>query len=548
MLCLAANLAWAITNLPAYSAFTTALDHPRREQERILQRYVRTNADTVFGREHSFASIYSLDDYRRRVPVRNYDELSGYIDRIMCGESNVLAREPVRRLATSSGSTRAAKYIPYTASLQQEFNRAIGPWIFNLFRHEPDLMNGPAYWSISPAITSPTHDSKIPGGFEQDSEYLGGARKRLVDSVMAVPGSLRECHSFITHRYLTLRFLLARRDLRLISVWHPSFLELLLSVADEHWQRLVDDTRAGTITSPGPIDDSLLAKLKQHLRPNPSRAAELSRLDPRKWSGFWPDLRLISGWASAHARGPANSLRRHFPLVRFEPKGLIATEAMVTIPFADQWPLAIRSHVFEFIDEKGKTRFCDELSMGKEYSVVVTTAGGLYRYALGDRVRLDGFVGRTPSLQFVGRADQVVDRFGEKLNEGFVAHLLDELFAGAANPFAMLAPDGECYTLYLETTRLPRGDLAHDLDQRLRANPHYALCRDLGQLHRAKVFLITGNAHAIFLESQSIRRRLGDIKPTILSAEDGWSARFPGHYLTEPVQRSDFSSLASAHS
>ena len=87
------------------------------------------------------------------------------------------------------------------------------------------------------------------------------------------------------------------------------------------------------------------------LRPLPRRAAELRRLAPDALTRIWPRLGLISCWGDAHAALHLDELRRSFPGVEIQPKGLLATEAFVTIPFDDRTPLAIRSHFFEFLPE-----------------------------------------------------------------------------------------------------------------------------------------------------------------------------------------------------
>ena len=77
------------------------------------------------------------------------------------------------------------------------------------------------------------------------------------------------------------------------------------------------------------------------------------------------------------------------------------------------------------------------------------------RYRLGDRVRVNAFVGHTPSLEFLGRDDQVQDLRGEKLSESFVAGVLHNILASVSPPptFAMLAPESAGvprYTLFVE--------------------------------------------------------------------------------------------------
>ena len=88
-------------------------------------------------------------------------------------------------LEPTSGSTAATKYIPYTAGLKAEFQRAIAPWIVDVYRHYPRLLRGQAYWSVTPVM----HDNQytpggMPIGFEDDSEYFGPLQRYLIQSLM----------------------------------------------------------------------------------------------------------------------------------------------------------------------------------------------------------------------------------------------------------------------------------------------------------------------------------------------------------------------------
>lgn len=500
MIARVANTLWSLASVPAYVAFRAALHEPERTQAAILRRYVERNADTAFGRRHGFDRIASPADFARRVPVADYDATSPDIDRVARGESNVLTADAVVRLATSSGSTRARKLIPYTRELQREFGRAIGPWIVDLFARDPSLIGGPAYWSISPVVDAPPEPARPAGappiGFDDDSAALGGIAARLVDAVMAVPASVRLVRDVDAFRYATALALLRRRDLRLVSVWHPSFLELLLDTIVREWPQLLDD-----------VGD----------RP-------LRDVDPRDVRAIWPRLGLVSCWADAHAGPAAASLVRRLGGVTLQPKGLLATEAFVTIPFAGRWPLAVRSHYVELLDDRGRVRGVESLRLGDEADVVVTTAGGLYRYRLGDRVIVDGFVGRTPSLRFVGRSDHVVDRRGEKLSEGFVGRVLRDLIPDVA--FSVLAPEsiGHAvrYALFATLDADASTDtLAVALDARLSENPHYRYARQLGQLAPAVVVRAADDVGDRFLRAEvAAGRRLGDVKASPLSARE----------------------------
>ncbi len=497
-------LPWIATNLGGYLRFRAALDDPEETQRPLLSRYLRENAKTAFGRAHRFHEIRSAEDFQTQVPLSTYADFEPWIERVAEGEPNVLTSSPVRALELTSGSSAAAKRIPYTAAMQREIRRAVAPWVFDLYKDRPGLALGCSYWSITPvALDEERADGPVKVGFEEDSEYLGGFWKRLVDSTLAVPGSVRFARDVETFRFLTLLHLLRRRDLTLISVWHPSFLTLLVEALPEMWERLLGEIQ-------------------------PKRAAELRSIGPRELTRIWPRLGLISCWGGAHAGLHLEEVRRTFPGVEIQPKGLLATEAFVTIPFAGQHPLAVRSHFFELLDGD-RSRMAHQLELNGVYSVVVTTGGGLYRYRLEDRVEVTGFVGRTPSLRFLGKEGHVSDLRGEKLHESFVAGALERAFRrlGVTPRFAMLAPEERGYVLYLEAQAPVPPELAGTVEEELAANPHYWTCVALGQLAPARVFLVAGHAFARYVQRCRERgQRLGDVKPLALSPLPGWSSVF----------------------
>src|SRR5258708_2808898 len=153
-----------------------------------------------------------------------------------------------------------------------------------------------------------------------------------------------------------------------------------------------------------------------------------------------------------------------------------------------------------------------------------------------------GFWERRASLQFLSRDESISDRFGEKLSEPFVVEVLREVFGWEAPRFTLLAPDeddsGCRYTLYVEGAA--QADWAMNLDNALRRNPHYAYCRDLGQLLPVRVFAVTGRGFETFAGRQASRGvRFGDIKPAALSSATGWSSAFAGAYLRPHVNAAE---------
>lgn len=519
------NAAWAGAQTRSYLAFRAALREPERTQEAILLHYLRRNAATEFGRRYHFRSLASVRDFQSRVPLSDFDDYQGAIDAIQSGAPNVLTGERVHCLQPSSGSTRAAKLVPYTSTLQSEFGRAVGPWLFDLVRRAPRLLGGPAYWSVTP-INGPKREaaSHVPAvGFESDSAYLGGWLQRLVQHALVDCEDLKYAEDIAEFRRRTLLRLLGEPELRLISVWHPTFLTLLLDELMASWEQLLLLLQRGL-----PATGRLRA-----IPPKPHRASQLKGADPQLPGSLWPRLTVVSCWGDAHAGGLIPQLKKRLPGVWVQPKGLIATEAIVSIPFEDYQPLAIRSHFYEFIDDQGGVRTASELEKGATYSVVITTGGGLYRYRLRDWVRVEDFVHATPSLRFVGKEDSVSDVCGEKLNEGAVAGLLARLLphCAPAARFSLLAPESEGgawrYVLYVESGGPVSEGLSASLERGLRENPNYELCIRLGQLRPAAVELVPPGSGDLYLERLRLAgRRLGDIKPSALSPLADWRRVF----------------------
>ena len=538
-----ANTLWFAASLPEARRFRRATTQVAEAQTRLLKHYLTVNRDTDYGRRSRFASITSIEDYQQRAPFTTYDDYTDLIDCIAQGQPNVLTAEPVQMLEQSSGSTAASKLIPYTATLKSEFQRGLAPWIVDLYSHHPDLKHGPAYWSITPLTEGRRlTPGGIPIGFEEDSAYLGplGA---LVESALVVPNIVKCISNMDAFRYTTLLCLLRQPNLRLISVWNPTYLSLLLNCLPEWWNNLLTDIAAGTISAPNPLDPAVSRRLQRAQTPDYKRASTLGSLKPDDYSAIWPQLNLISCWADGPSASYARMLQHSFPNVPLQSKGLLATEAFVSFPLVGKEGsvLAITSHFFEFLPAETTRRVASttdtllahQLEKGQTYTVVVTTGGGFYRYQLHDVVEVVGFVNQAPCIRFVGKTDRVSDWFGEKLNEQFVAGVLLQLFSRRqlSPAFAMLAPDdradGFRYTLYLELSSGQHlNGLPHDLDAALRENFHYDYCRKLGQIAEPRIVLVANGADAYLRACQSRGQKLGNIKPAVLQKTTGWKQWF----------------------
>ena len=89
-------------------------NHPVETQQKIFQQLIHQARETQFGKDHDFGSIQSFEDFAKRVPVRDYEELRPYVDRVVKGEENILWKGKPLYFAKTSGTTSGAKYIPLT--------------------------------------------------------------------------------------------------------------------------------------------------------------------------------------------------------------------------------------------------------------------------------------------------------------------------------------------------------------------------------------------------------------------------------------------------
>jgi hypothetical protein len=392
---------------------------------------------------------------------------------------------------------------------------------------------------VSPAgPASPPTAGGIPVGFEDDAHYLGGAARLLSAWGFAVPGAVRHLADVDAWRRRTLLHLLRARDLRLLSVWSPSFLTLLLAPLAALLPGLAAEIALGSpAVSAG---EGRLAALP----PDPRRAREVERAGPDPRS-LWPRLSLVSCWTDGPSSQGAAALGLQLQGIPIEAKGLIATEAVVSVPFGGARPLAVGAHFLELDLDGRSRRLVHELREGDAGSVVVTTGAGLWRYRLQDRVEVTGFLGRTPCVRFVGKEDAISDRCGEKLNAAHAAAVIARLRSelGLPGGLAFLAPDERVgcpsYTLFIAAPALPRG--ADDrLEALLRESFHYAQCARLGQLAPARLFRIEGDGLAAFhARCTAGGQRLGDVKPSALRRDAGWALALPGRYVEDgdPVSR-----------
>ncbi|MDO6595860.1 GH3 auxin-responsive promoter family protein [Oceanihabitans sp. 2_MG-2023] len=97
-----------------YKSIQKWANNPVETQSKVFQKLITDATTTQFGQDHDFVSINNHEDFTKRVPVRDYEDLKPYVERVVAGEENILWKGKPIYFAKTSGTTSGAKYIPIT--------------------------------------------------------------------------------------------------------------------------------------------------------------------------------------------------------------------------------------------------------------------------------------------------------------------------------------------------------------------------------------------------------------------------------------------------
>ena len=490
------------------------MQDPQRAQQALLKQLTGCLAQTEYGRALRIKADDPYATFAAKAPLVSYDDIRDWIARQMRDEGRVIAAEPVLFYEKTSGGSAPAKYIPYTRSLKRSFNRMFAAWLYDLLAHGPRLDTGKTFISISPAFGDQHATARgVRIGLDSDAEYLSKWMQRCLQRFLVVPALIKRLVNPAEFKRVLAALLLAEAHLEVISIWNPSLLEVMLDYIEANREALIADLNRGLIA---------IGSLEfRFARPSPARVNHLQQ-QPIDWLRVWPRLKLISCWTNAHAGQSAQRIGRRFPGVYLQGKGLLATEAPMTMPLIEAHGfVALPGEVFyEFIDGRGNLSRLHELEAGREYEIVVSQQGGLARYRVGDRVRVTHFYRSTPCLEFIGRSDAVCDLVGEKLNESFVQECLSKLSLQPSRFQTLLPVIPEQglshYVLVIDECSGDAAGLAAQLDAALRAAFHYRNARLLGQLGDARV-RVAANARDLYFDYFTGQgMKWGDIKQQAL--------------------------------
>ncbi len=351
---------------------------PVAAQREVLQELVTAAQYTEFGRQYKFNRLFSLKTFKQTVPVHEYEDLKPYILRMMNGEENILWNTPIEWFAKSSGTTSdKSKFIPVS---QESLEK-------NHFQGSKDVLT--MYYKNYP-----------------DSDLLTG--KGLVI------GGSHQVHKMNENiQYGDLSAVLMQNS----PVWSNWIRtpELSIALMDE-WEgkieQLAKSTMNENVTSISGVPTWTLVLIK--------RILEIS--GKKYLSEVWPNLELyIHGGVSfvPYKEQFVNLIGKDIRYLEIynASEGFFAANEK---PGDDGMLLFMQHGIFyEFmpIEEYGKkfpvTVGPDKVELNKNYALVISTTGGLWRYIIGDTVKFNSL--NPYKIKVSGRLKHYMNAFGEEV-------------------------------------------------------------------------------------------------------------------------------------
>lgn len=446
-------------------------------QKLLLAELLRANKDTEFGRAHHFDEIQTVEDYRRNVPLSDWEDYAPYAGRLEKGEEDILFPGKPTFFYRTSGTTASYKFIP--ESEREALSRRA---IARARTTEILLMFGQKVKNRVFAIFNKSSFDTSEGGIQ-----IGTASGRtgeltspeLAKRLTCPPQAVNEFEGEAL-MYMMLRTSVCYRDVTAIFGNNALMLKNLVEYGQAHAGELIADIRGGKCKYE--MSDSLRALLADSLAADPARADELERLAgegrfiPRY---YWPELTAAAFWLGGSVGVYVDSVRPLLPEgTRYVDVGYGASEAKINVPMKPNTPagaLAVFCGFFEFIPEEGgEPLLAHELEDGKNYELVITTNAGLYRYRLRDLVHVDGFTGTAPNIYFLTKLADVANIAQEKIPGSMLLDAICAAAAEAGNPCRMAQvypdPDSASYVICMEAEKMPEdmADFEKMMDEGLR--------------------------------------------------------------------------------
>lgn len=366
---LARNRFWRIQNWS---------DHPVAAQRQVLQDLVTAAQYTAFGRKYHFEKLFTTKEFKKRVPIHEYNDIRPYIQRMMNGEENILWNTPVKWFAKSSGTTSdKSKFIPVSDESLAD----------NHFKASKDVLTN--YYNNFPGSDLLTGKGLVVGGSHQISKVNEEIQFGDLSAVLMQ-------NSPFWGQWLRTPDL----QIALLDEWETKIEQLASSTADEN------------VTSIAGVPTWTLILLK--------RILEIKK--KKTIAEVWPNLELyITGGVSfvpyKEQFDKIIGKKINYVEIYNASEGFIAGQVK---PDDDGLLLFTEHGIFyefmpvgEYGKENPKTIGLNEVKTGENYALVISTTGGLWRYLIGDTVC---FTSLNPyKIKISGRLKHYINAFGEEV-------------------------------------------------------------------------------------------------------------------------------------
>ncbi len=354
------------------------ITYPVAAQRNVLQHLVTQAQNTEFGRKYSFSKLFRVKDFKKNIPIHEYDDLKPYILRMMNGEENILWNTPINWFAKSSGTTSAkSKFIPISDETLKETH----------YKGSKDVLTN--YYKNFPDSDLLTGKSLVVGG----SHQLNPVNEEIQYGDLSAV--LMQNTPFWGHWIRT-----------------PDLKIALLDEWESKIEKLAKNTIKENVTSLAGVPTWTIVLIK--------RILEIS--GKKNLKEIWPNLELyIHGGVSFTPYREQIQKLIGAPINYLEmynaSEGFFAAQNMPD----DEGMLLFADHgiFYEFmpVEEYGKpnaiTFGLDKVMLNKNYALVISTNGGLWRYLVGDTIQFTSI--RPFKIKVTGRLKHYMNAFGEEV-------------------------------------------------------------------------------------------------------------------------------------
>ncbi|XP_056698668.1 jasmonoyl--L-amino acid synthetase JAR6 [Spinacia oleracea] len=413
-------------------------------QEETLRKILAENGETEYLRNVGLNGRTDSNSFKQCVPLATHKDFEPYIQRMMDGDTSpILTSQPIPAFSLTSGTTQGnRKFIPFNDAL---FDTTIQIYrtSFAYKTREFGIKNGKALTFLYISKDFMTKGGLI-GGTVSTHLLRHPKYKDLMKEIQSESCSPVEVFSgsdFHESLYCHLLCgLLHYNEVQTISSTFGHSLVQAFQTFEQIWEDLCSDIRSGILNN-RVSDPSTRVAMSKLLNPNPELAdmiyEKCSSLISHKWYGLipeiFPNVKYVHGIMTGSMEPYVKQLRKYAGLVRLVCGDYGASEGWIAVNANPRSPpefatFAVIPNIgyFEFIPLKENRNGGTEpkpvgladVKLGEEYEIVVTNFAGLYRYKLGDSVKVMGFLNSTPNLKFLCRQNVMlsinVDKNTEK--------------------------------------------------------------------------------------------------------------------------------------